>query len=115
MSAEPEFPDRVKIGYTRYVIEQWTPRSAAAARRFGEISYTERVIRIDRQHGPLQAADTLMHEIVHGLKDASAVRHKDALDDEEMTTTVAAGLTQVMSDNPAVREWFAWAWGQTDG
>lgn len=111
--AEMEFPTRVKVSYKTYRIEDWHPKAAAGAGRYGEASHQERVLRIDTSFGPIQTADTLMHEILHAI---ASVGHTELFSgsEERAVEGVAAGVTQVMRDNPAVRDWFAWAWAQED-
>lgn len=109
---EPDFPRALRIGYITYRVEEWAPRAAASVSKYGEAAHVERVIRVDLIHGPVQSAETLLHEIVHALKEVSPLRSKDEVEDEELANLISQGLTQVMRDNPALRAWLVWSWAQ---
>lgn len=108
-----DFPEKFRVGYRSYHIEDWSPRAAYSSGRYGEASHVEGVIRVDTSHGPVQSAETLLHEILHAV---SATNHANLFGhgEEAAVTGLSAGLTQVMRDNPAVRDWLAWAWTQED-
>jgi hypothetical protein len=99
----PALPEAVKIGYRTFRIEDWEPGAAATKARFGECDTNAGVIRISRMFGAAKAANTLLHEILHGCY---AVFCIDAEDDEEQTVSaVANALSTVWRDNPDVLNW----------
>jgi len=50
-----------------------------------------------------RAAETLLHEIMHGVYWAYGIDDKD--DEERVVSTMAAGLQQVWRDNPELMAW----------
>ena len=112
---KPDFPSSIRVGYRTYRIEVWHPAAASGARRYGEASHMERVLRIDLSLGPIQAAETLIHEIFHAISAASYNQDLFSGKDEERAVVgVSAGLTQVLRDNMGLRDWLYWAWAQED-
>lgn len=109
----PLFPTSVRVGYRTYRIEDWAPKSAAAAHRYGEASHGEAVLRVDLSYGPVEAANTLLHELLHAI--AHTNHAEDLFGAEERAVQgLTGGLTQIMRDNPPVRDWLTWAWAQED-
>ncbi len=93
-----DLPKSLRIGPFDYTVEDWEPREAANDRRYGEVSHVLLRIRVDTCHGPLQALNTLLHEIMH------AIWHQYSMgkdDEEERSIEIMAGAwTQVYRDNP---------------
>lgn len=101
----PKLPASVKIGYRVYRIVALSSLQAAAKGRYGECSHLECEIRIDLTPGPREAANTLLHEILHAVW---YVQHLTDADNEERTVlTLADGLSCVWVDNPEVMAWIA--------
>jgi len=112
---KPDFPSSIRVGYRTYRIEVWHPAAASGARRYGECGHIERVMRIDTSIGPIQAAETLLHEILHAISSASYAQELFSGNNEERAIVGAsAGLTQVMRDNRELRDWLYWALDQED-
>jgi hypothetical protein len=99
IAGEPAaLPKSVRIGYRDYTIENWASNMAAGAHRYGECDKMNGIIRVDTQFGPVKAANTLLHEIMHACCD---IGEREDADNEERTVSVLAGtLTQVWRDNP---------------
>ena len=99
-----KLPDVIKVGPYDFVIEEWTPRMAAANERYGECSCQELTIRIDSSLVPIKMADTLLHELLHAVWWVWGI---DDGDNEERTVhKLAIGLTAVWRDNPGLLDWF---------
>jgi len=112
---KPDFPSSIKVGYRTYRIDVWHPAAASGARRYGEAAHMERVIRVDLSTGPIQAAETLLHEILHAI--SSTTYNQDLFsgkDEERAVSGASAGLTQVLRDNKSLRYWLDWALDQED-
>ena len=98
-------PATVKVGYRTYRIEIWDTLEAMGANRYGECSHTARCIRVDVRHGPVQAAETLLHEILHAVWTIQMLKDDDG--EERAVSAVSNGLTAVWIDNPGLLEWFS--------
>lgn len=99
-----KLPERVKVGYVDYRIEDWEPAQADAAKRYGETDRVRRIIRVDTTHGPQQGAETLLHEILHcvySMWNLPGDRDRE----EKFVTAIASGLATVWRDSPAIFEW----------
>lgn len=112
MSVSPDasFPTSVRVGHFDYVIEQWTPRSAQAASRYGESSSVEQVIRVDTSQHPQRVRETLLHEILHAVFRSMGFDDVQNPSEEFIVGATAHVLTQVMVDNPDVRAWLFESW-----
>ena len=99
-----DLPASVKIGFRTYRIEDWAPRSAEASNRYGECSHIECLIRVATSYGEGQAAETLLHEIMHGVWAAYLMDDKD--EQERTVGAMSRGLTAVWIDNPGLLAWF---------
>lgn len=94
------FPTTVRIGYRDFAIEEWDTKQANAAGRYGECDKANGVIRVDTSYGPVQAAETLIHEVLHGCFHVAGIDDSDA--EERTVTHLSSQLTQVFRDNPDV-------------
>lgn len=97
-------PESVKIFWNDYKVETWTPKQAFAANRWGEISYNESVIRIDGGASDPQQAETLIHELLHGIFH-TMLPDLDGDQSENMVLKMSAGLATLIRDNPDVFDW----------
>jgi hypothetical protein len=92
------FPKSIRIGYRDFAVEDWDTKHASVAGRLGECDRANAVIRIDTSYGPVQSAETLLHEVLHGCFGIAGI---DEADSEERTVThLSAQLAQVFRDNP---------------
>ena len=98
-------PASVKVGPWVYRIEAWHTHYANSRGRYGECEHQTRTIRVDASYGPIQTAQTLMHELMHAVCGAWHVH--DADDEERTVTALSTGLTSVLVDNPGLLGWFA--------
>ena len=98
-------PASVKVGPWVYRIEAWHTHHANSRGRYGECEHQTRTIRVDASYGPIQTAQTLMHELMHAVCGAWHVH--DADDEERTVTALSTGLTSVLVDNPGLLGWFA--------
>lgn len=105
-----DLPKTVRIGALDYEIEQWAPRAAQSAQRYGEHSSVEQVIRVDMSQHPQRVREVLLHEILHGIYRMIHFEEVENPSEEFLVANTAAALTQVMADNPELRAWLADAW-----
>lgn len=95
-------PKKVRVGYASYTIENWSTELATAASMYGECDNLNHIIRVRADLNPQEAANTLLHEIMHA---AWKVGGCDEGDQEKVVTILSNILTQVWQDNPDVMEW----------
>lgn len=118
MRDNPPFPTSIKVGWKRFRVQVWSPEVAAANHRYGECDHVEATIRVDLSKGPLQAAETLIHECLHAALDvgASTAREPDAAkyDEESIVRFLASWTMTLFVDNPALAAYVAWATSQED-
>lgn len=96
------WPETVRIGYRDYRVERWDHTEAMRAGNFGECDHAKGVLRIDGGLDAQQAAETMMHEMLHAV--FSCFGYADwakAEDPEEAAVTILAkGLSCTTRDNP---------------
>jgi hypothetical protein len=69
----PYLPGTVKIGPFDFIVQEWAPNKASLRNSMGETDLAELVIRI-RSDLPIQRkAETLMHEVMHGIWSVYAI------------------------------------------
>lgn len=111
MTESPDFPKSIRIGWMDYSVEEWCPRDAAGAQRYGEANHAAKNIRVDTSFGPIQSADTMLHEILHALWRHANIDQVDDPSEEFLVGAIASNLTQVWRDNPDFVNWYTWATG----
>ena len=98
-----KIPNKVKIGYAEYSIEDWSGLEASREARYGDYDHERLTIRIgDGVADPVRAT-VLLHEICHGI-----VQHFNVPcgeQEEEIVTSMAEGLAQVITDNHGLVAW----------
>lgn len=98
MTPAAQLPESLRVGAFDFKIVEFTPMGAASARRYGEFSAMEGLIRIDPQAGRIKTLDTLLHELLHAIYWTWNIHDTD--DEERTVASMSTGLTQVIRDNP---------------
>lgn len=99
-------PETVRIGYADYKVERWEHHKATAAQRYGENSSHELTLRIDEElfeRAPLKAANTVIHEILHGIYWIYGLEDEDK--EERIVKVMASAWAQIWRDNPKLVAW----------
>jgi hypothetical protein len=97
-------PEKIKICNVDYAVV-WTDGDWSVKTGFrGAIDYHEQIIRILPTLPPQMMAETMMHEITHGLIQFFQPGDED-VKQERLSEIIGAGLPMVWRDNP---EAFAW-------
>ena len=98
-------PPSVRIGPFDFRVDPWPPAEAAQREALGEIDRIGLVIRIRQDLPPQRQAETLLHEIVHGIWSVGSI---DCLvpGEEGFVSAFSTFLMQVMRDNPQLLAWF---------
>ena len=95
---------KVKIGYQDIKIERETSTFQKQTDSYGEYDHRKNQITIQNGLTPLDEANTLLHEILHGVAYINSLTQSDQpLDtdnkEEIVINTLTNGLAQVCRDN----------------
>lgn len=94
------FPDKVKIGWRTYKIEQGEHRAGNnGGDLLGEIAYYENKIYIYDKLSDIDKYETLLHEIIHGCL---WLMGSELRDNERFITALTQHLFQVLKENPGL-------------
>ena len=101
---EKKIPEKVKIGYQDVLIERDTSTFSKQTDSYGEYDHRKNTIIIQTQLSDLDEADTLLHEILHGIAYINSLTVGGMpLDKEEkeeiVINQITNGLMQVFRDN----------------
>lgn len=99
-----KLPRVVRIGPFDFWIKIWSEEEAAQSGCWGEFSSKSMEIRIQGNHPTrLKLADTVMHELMHGVY---WIGNVDAEDEEEaVVETLGVGTIGLLRDNPWLMPW----------
>jgi len=92
-------PDKVKIGYKNYKLEEWKQTVASANEAQGQFFAKEGVIGYTAEEKGVSHANTLLHEIMHGIIYQWNMELEEKVE-ELVVNGLANGLTTVLVDNP---------------
>ena len=100
-------PDKIKIGYRDYKLEEWKQTVATANEAHGQFFSKEGIIGYTTDEKGVSHANTLLHEILHAV----VYEHSLTCDGNVLSTdtneeivvnSITNGLMTVIKDNP----WF---------
>ena len=102
---------KVKIGYQDIVIERETSTFQKQSDCYGEYDHRKNSITIQNGLSPLDEANTLLHEILHGISYINSLTQSgqplDKENSEEVViNTITNGLAQVFRDNKWLLPYF---------
>ena len=108
---ERKIPERIKIGYQDVDIERETSTFSKQTDSYGEYDHRKNTITIQTQLSDLDEADTLLHEILHGIAYINSLTVNGMpLDKEEkeeiVINQITNGLMQVFRDNKWLLDFF---------
>ena len=92
-------PEKIKIGYRDYKLEEWKQTVASANEAQGQFFSKEGVIGYTADEKGVSHANTLIHEILHAI----VYQWNMELDEnaeEHIVNGITNGLTTVLVDNP---------------
>ena len=92
-------PEKIKVGYRNYKLEEWKQTVASANEAQGQFFSKEGVIGYTADEKGVSHANTLIHEILHAI----VYQWKMELDEkteEQIVNGITNGLTTVLVDNP---------------
>tara|TARA_R100001082_G_scaffold103700_1_gene74562 strand:+ start:76 stop:408 length:333 start_codon:yes stop_codon:yes gene_type:complete len=102
---------RIKIGYQDIVIERETSTFQKQSDCYGEYDHRKNSITIQNGLSPLDEANTLLHEILHGIAYINSLTQTgqplDSENKEEVViNTMTNALAQVFRDNKWLLPYF---------
>ena len=102
---------KIKIGYQDIVIERDTSTFQKQSDSYGEYDHRKNTITIQNGLQPLDEANTLLHEILHGIAYINSLTQSDQpLDtenkEEVVINSMTNGLAQVFRDNKWLLPYF---------
>ena len=102
---------RIKIGYQDIVIERETSTFQKQSDCYGEYDHRKNTITIQNGLPPLDEANTLLHEILHGIAYINSLTQTgqplDSENKEEVViNTMPNALAQVFRDNKWLLPYF---------
>ena len=102
---------KIKIGYQDVSVERDTTTFQKQSDAYGEYDHRKNTISIQEGLSPLDEANTLLHEIMHGVAYISSLTQTgeplDTENKEEMViNTMTNGLAQVFRDNKWLLPYF---------
>jgi hypothetical protein len=102
---------KIKIGYQDVSVERDTTTFQKQSDAYGEYDHRKNTISIQNGLSPLDEANTLLHEILHGVAYINSLTQTgEPLDEgnkEEMViNTMTNGLSQVFRDNKWLLPYF---------
>ena len=102
---------KIKMGYQDIVIERETSTFQKQTDCYGEYDHRKNSITIQNGLGPLDEANTLLHEILHGIAYINSLTQTgqplDKENSEEVViNTMTNGLAQVFRDNKWLLPYF---------
>ena len=94
-----KLPKIIKIGYQDYRFQEWEKHLASSNEAYGEFFQKEKVIGLANNDTGISHANTLIHEILHGIMYQWNTNLTEK-EEEKVCTTIANGLITVIRDNP---------------
>lgn len=103
-----KLPTSIRIGAADYVIER--AKELDGGETMGQFLRDEKLIRYVPMSPDINA-NTLMHEVLHGLYSCSALdaTKQGKQQEERIVTALTNQLMQFMLDNPAFVRYLLWA------
>ena len=106
-----KIPEKIKIGYQDVLIERTTASFAKPSDSYGEYDHRKNIITIQENLSGLDEANTLLHEILHGIAYINSLTvggmPLDKEDKEEIVINqMTNGLTEVLRDNQWLLDFF---------
>ena len=98
-------PDKIKIGYREYKLEEWKQTVASANEAQGQLFSKEGVIGYTADEKGVSHANTLIHEILHAIVYQWNME-LDEKTEEHIVNGITNGLTTVLVDNPKLIDYF---------
>lgn len=105
-------PKKIKIGYKDYTISLFTSIDTSREQKYGHADHTACQIKIMPDLTNKELANTLYHEILHGVffcfnvPDGSGEDRINHLTEERAVLSITNGIMAVYRDNPDLHDFF---------
>ena len=98
-------PEKIKIGYKNYKLEEWKQTVASANEAQGQFFAKEGIIGYTAEETGVSHANTLLHECMHAIIYQWNME-LDEKTEESVVNGLANGLTTIFVDNPKLLDYF---------
>ena len=98
-------PDKIKIGYREYKLEEWKQTVASANEAQGQFFAKEGIIGYTAEEKGVSHANTLLHECLHAIIYQWNMDLEEKIE-ESIVNGLANGLTTIFVDNPKLMDYF---------
>ena len=98
-------PDKIKIGYRDYKLEEWKQTVASANEAQGQFFAKEGIIGYTAEEKGVSHANTLLHECLNAIIYQWNMELDDKVE-ELVVNGLANGLTTIFVDNPKLMDYF---------
>ena len=98
-------PEKIKIGYRNYKLEEWKQTVASANEAQGQFFAKEGIIGYTAEETGVSHANTLLHECMHAIIYQWNME-LDEKTEESVVNGLANGLTTIFVDNPKLLYYF---------
>ena len=98
-------PDKIKIGYREYKLEEWKQTVASANEAQGQFFAKEGIIGYTAEEKGVCHANTLIHECLHAIIYQWNMDLEEKVE-ESVVNGLANGLTTIFVDNPKLLDYF---------
>ena len=97
-------PEKIKIGYRDYKLEEWKQTVATANEAHGQFFSKEGIIGYTTDEKGVSHANTLLHEILHAIVYQWNLELEEK-EEEKLVNSLTNGLTTVFVDNPKLMDY----------
>ena len=97
-------PDKIKVGYKEYKLEEWKQTVASANEAQGQFFSKEGVIGYVTTENGVSHAKTILHEIMHAIIYQWNIELGEK-EEEHLVNALSNGLTTVFVDNPKLMDY----------
>ena len=98
-------PDKIKVGYKEYKLEEWKQTVASANEAQGQFFSKEGVIGYVTTEKGVSHANTILHEIMHAIIYQWNIELDEKVE-ELVVNGLSNGLTTVFVDNTKLMDYF---------
>ena len=98
-------PEKIKVGYRNYKLEEWKQTVASANEAQGQFFAKEGIIGYTAEETGVSHANTLLHECMHAIIYQWNME-LDEKTEESVVNGLANGLTTIFVDNPKLLDYF---------
>ena len=96
-------PEKIKVGYRNYKLEEWKQTVASANEAHGQFFSKEGIIGYASDEKGVSHANTLLHECLHAIIYQWNMELDDKVE-EQVVNGLANGLTTIFVDNPKLMD-----------